>query len=166
MERIDVYDISGEKVIRSAGRDEPLGKDERILVVHICVFNSCGEMLIQQRQLTKDRYPGCWDVSAGGFVKSGESSADAVMRELSEELGIVCRPADIRFVLREPFSYVYDDFYILFSDVRPDELVLQSREVMAVRWAGRAEVTEMLSSGQFVDYDGKLMESLFDEGTK
>ena len=35
-----------------------------------------------------------------------------------------------------------------------------------IRTAGRAEVTEMLSSGQFVDYDGKLIESLFDEGAK
>lgn len=57
--------------------------------LRLCLFSPRGELLIQRRQLRKDRYPGCWDISAGGFVRSGEEPAQAVLREAPEELGLL-----------------------------------------------------------------------------
>ena len=51
------------------------------LVVHVCIFNSRGQMLIQQRQPFKDGWPNMWDVSVGGSVVAGESSREAAERE-------------------------------------------------------------------------------------
>lgn len=70
-ELLDVYDIDGRRTGRTIERkncfDNIDYESERLLLVHACIFNSRGQMLLQRRQLTKDRYPGLWDVSAGGF---------------------------------------------------------------------------------------------------
>ena len=109
-------------------------------------------MLIQRRQMSKDRYPGCWDISAGGFVLSGEDSADAVRRELREEVGLQAAPESLTFLFTEPFSYVLDDFYLVRSDAELSSLTLQPEEVSDAKWASQEEVEAMIADGRFVDY--------------
>ena len=58
-------------------------------VVHLHVFNSRGELYLQRRPAWKDIQPGKWDTAVGGHVDLGECVADALKREVSEELGIV-----------------------------------------------------------------------------
>ncbi|MEN8189654.1 MAG: NUDIX hydrolase YfcD [Thermodesulfobacteriota bacterium] len=55
---------------------------------YILVFNDAGELYLQKRTETKDLYPGCWDVAAGGVVLAGESYEKSAVRELAEELGV------------------------------------------------------------------------------
>src|SRR5208282_2515326 len=61
-------------------------------VVHVLVFNSSGELLLQKRSLSKDVQPGKWDTSVGGHVSAGEDIYSAVYREMEEELGVTCEP--------------------------------------------------------------------------
>jgi isopentenyldiphosphate isomerase len=56
-------------------------------VVWIFVFNTSGQLLIQQRS-ENVFLPLLFDQSAGGHVDEGETSQFAAERELSEELGI------------------------------------------------------------------------------
>ena len=161
MELVDIYNARHQRTGRSIERNGKVEPGDWLLVVHVCLFNSRGEMLIQKRQDTKDRYPGCWDVSAGGFVKSGEESADCALRELSEELGLSMDKGQLRFILTEPFSYVLDDFYLAFGDYEVEDMRLQTAEVSSAAWAGWEEICAMLSDGRFVDYDRGLMERIF-----
>lgn len=166
MELVDVYNLERErtgKVLPREGVFANLAEDERILLVHACVFDSGNRMLIQQRQMTKDRYPGCWDVSAGGFVSSGEDSPDAVAREVFEELGLELSKDSLKRVCCEPFGKVLDDFYIAYGDAEISTLRLQEAEVMNTAWAGREEVMRMLRDGSFVDYSAELIGKMFDE---
>ena len=71
MELIDLYDGSRVRTGRTAERGSAVRPGENCLVSHLCLFNGRGELLVQRRSVYKDRYPGCWDVSAGGFVRSG-----------------------------------------------------------------------------------------------
>lgn len=57
-------------------------------VVHLHVFNSKGELYLQQRPEWKDIQPGKWDTAVGGHVDYGEQWNAALVREASEELGI------------------------------------------------------------------------------
>ena len=57
-------------------------------VVHLHVFNSQGELYLQKRPVWKDIQPGKWDTATGGHVDYGESTEQALVREVREELGI------------------------------------------------------------------------------
>lgn len=166
MELVDVYRSDREKTGRVLPRETVFGslaEDERVLLVHTCVFDSGGRMLIQHRSTTKDRYPGCWDVSSGGFVSAGEDSAFAAARELREELGLVFPEGSFIFVCCEPFGKVLDDFYIVISNADISGLQLQESEVSEVSRAGRDAVLEMIRDGRFVDFSEELIIKLFNE---
>ena len=53
---------------------------------HVWLFTTDGEILLQQRALSKEICPGLWDVSAAGHVDTGEAIEDAAIRETFEEL--------------------------------------------------------------------------------
>jgi isopentenyldiphosphate isomerase len=57
-------------------------------VVHLHIFNSKGEVYLQKRPEWKDIQPGKWDTSVGGHIDYGETPEQALIREVSEELGI------------------------------------------------------------------------------
>ena len=43
---------------------------------------------MQQRALSKDKYPGWFDLAAGGVLREGEDYRSNAVREVEEELGI------------------------------------------------------------------------------
>lgn len=88
MELFDIYNQDGTPAGYIASRDDAhrLGLWHR--TVHVWIRNSKGELLLQKRALTKDVYPGYWDISCAGHIDAGESPETAALRELSEELGV------------------------------------------------------------------------------
>ncbi len=161
MEWLDVYTPQHERSGRRIRRDEAVTGEDRLLVVHVCLFDRENRLLLQQRQPWKDRYPGCWDLSAGGFARSGEDSPGAALRELEEELGLALPREALRFLFTAPFSYVLDDFYLACTDLRPEDLRLQAEEVSRVRWAAWPETARLLADGSFVDYDPELIARVY-----
>ena len=87
-ELFPIVDEAGQ-VIGSATRDE-CHSGSKLLhpVVHLHVFDSQNRLYLQQRPLWKDIQPGKWDTAVGGHVDLGEEIADALRREVREELGI------------------------------------------------------------------------------
>lgn len=85
MERWDLYTKDRAKTGRTMVRGEEQPAGTYRIVVNICIFNSRGEMLIQQRQPFKSGWSNLWDITAGGHAVAGETSAIAAERELREE---------------------------------------------------------------------------------
>src|ERR1039457_6703089 len=56
--------------------------------VHVLIFNSRAEVLLQRLTWTRDREPGRWGSSAAGYLHAGEGYQDAAQRRLAEELGL------------------------------------------------------------------------------
>jgi isopentenyl-diphosphate delta-isomerase len=54
----------------------------------IFLFNSAGEMLVQQRAWTKKTWPGIWSNACCGHPAPGEELQLAAQRRLSQELGL------------------------------------------------------------------------------
>lgn len=87
-ELFPVVDADG-LIIGSISRGEAHGGSKVLHpVVHLHLFNSAGELYLQKRPAWKDIQPGRWDTATGGHVELGESVAQALEREVREELGV------------------------------------------------------------------------------
>ncbi len=76
----DIYDNQRIKTGRTMIRSHQFEEGDLHLVVHLCIFNTKGEMLIQQQQKDKEDFPNMWDISVGGsaFQTCGISPSVAV----------------------------------------------------------------------------------------
>ena len=95
---------------------------------YILVFNSRNELYVQKRTKTKDIYPGCYDVAAGGVVLAGESYDESARRELQEELGL----RDTTLVSRFTFYYEQGQNRVwgrVYSCIHDGQIHLQAEEV-------------------------------------
>ena len=135
MELVDLYDENRLPLGRTAERHAPKGPGEHRIVVHVCVFDSRGRLLIQKRTLEKHIWPGLWDVTVGGGVDAGETSRQGAEREFREELGYPLDLTGKRPVVTVNFPGGFDDFYVVERDLDLDALILQAEEVEEIRWA-------------------------------
>ena len=114
--------------------------------VHILVFNSAGELLVQKRSLAKDENPGLWDTSAAGHVDSGEEYDDCARREISEELGISHSVALAElFKLPAAAETGYEHCKVYRCDY-DGPLRLQAEEIDEVRWLDADEMDRRVAS--------------------
>jgi isopentenyldiphosphate isomerase len=161
MELFDAYDRhrnkTGNTIERGAFKDGCY-----FLVVHACVFNTKGEMLIQQRQPFKDGWANLWDLTMGGHAVAGETSQQAAQRELAEEIGLKLDFTDKRPNLTVNFDLGFDDYYLIDAEPDIDKLALQYEEVQRVKWASKEEILALIDSGEFIPYYKNLIELLFD----
>ena len=87
-ELFPVVDAAG-RVVGRATRGECHGGSMLLHpVVHLHLFNSCGELYLQKRPAWKDIQPGRWDTAVGGHVDWGEEPLAALRREVREEVGV------------------------------------------------------------------------------
>ena len=161
MEYIDLYDMHRIPTGKTILRGSPVPEGMYRVVVHICIFNSKGEMLIQQRQSTKKHFPDMWDISVGGQVSSGETSELAAQREIYEELGLDIDMSDMRPLASMSFNEGYDDVYAVISDVQLSQLILQKEEVKAADWADKDKIFAMIKAGTFIQYNFEYIAMLF-----
>ena len=162
MELWDVYNRNREKTGKTMIRGAAFEEGAYHLVIHVCVFNAEGKMLIQQRQPFKHGWPNLWDVTVGGSAVMGEDAQTAAMREIKEELGLTVNFTGIRPRITVNYDHGFDDFFVTFLEVEPDSLTLQYEEVQSAKWATKQEILQMISNGTFIPYYPALIELLFD----
>ncbi|GAB3059696.1 NUDIX domain-containing protein [Salinicoccus sesuvii] len=162
METWDIYDAARNKVNRTVVRGDQLAPGEYHMVVHVCIFNSDREMLIQQRQPFKEGWPNMWDVTVGGSAVSGDTSQKAAERETLEEIGLTLNLENARPTMTMNFGRGFDDIYLIEKDVDIGTLSLQYEEVQNVKWATREDILEMIEEGTFIPYEENLIRLYFD----
>jgi isopentenyldiphosphate isomerase len=122
---------------------------------YILVFNRNGELFLQKRTMSKDIYPGFWDLAAGGVVLAGESYEESAKRELREELGV----AGVQ--LRRLFDQYYEDennkvWGRIFACTSEGPFTLQAEEIDYGRFMSLAEI-EQLHQTEPVTPDGMAL---------
>ena len=162
MEIFDLYDKNRIKLNKTLVRGEKPPKNTYRMVVHLAILNK-NKMLIQRRSLTKKSWTGLWDITCGGSAIAGETSSEAMHRELKEELGL-----DIDFTNIQPFSTTYfsegfDDLYVIEKKVNLKDLVFQKDEVCDAKWATKTEIKKMIKSGEFVLYYPTEIDYIFEK---
>ncbi len=162
MEIWDVYDIYRNKKNYTMIRGDEIKEGDFHLVVHVCIFNSKGEMLIQQRQPFKHGFPNHWDLTIGGSASEGELPQEAAERELFEELGLKYDFKGVRPYFTVNFNAGFDDYFLIEKDVKISELTFQEEEVQSAKWASKDEILEMIDSGEFIPYYKSLILMIFE----
>ena len=118
-EKWDLYNGYREKTGETIVRGTKIPDGRFRLVVHVAIFNSKGQLLIQRRQKDKSRWADLWDVSVGGHVIAGETSDLAAERETMEELGLFISLAGKRPALTLTFGNGFDDGFWYRWDTLP-----------------------------------------------
>jgi isopentenyl-diphosphate delta-isomerase len=124
-----------ERVVLVDSDDRVLGEMEKLLAhrtgrlhraLSVFVFNSRGELLLQQRSLGKYHSGGLWTNTCCSHPRPGEAVQDAAVRRLGEEMGLQC-PIEHRFafVYRSELDHgliehEFDHVFIGHSDAEPE----------------------------------------------
>lgn len=161
MEIIDLYDKNRKPLNRTTARGTKHQKGEYHLVVHVCLFNEHGEMLIQRRNPDKKLWSNLWDVSCSGVPSQGETSGEGASRELQEELGLNYCFEEESPLLTAYFDQGISDYYGINVQIDENEVKLKTNEVVEVKWASLEEIKTLQNKNQFVPYVNHFIEVLF-----
>ena len=165
MELLDLYNKDKELTNLQISRGVKVPAGYYRLVVHICIFNKDGKMLIQKRNPNK-KWGNKWDISVGGCATVGEKSGVAATREIKEELGLDFDLSNTRCNFTFTFEDGFDDIYLInVDDINLFTLTLQESEVIDVKWASYDEIIEMIRNDEFITYVESYIKVLFDMRT-
>ena len=159
MEYWDIYDKNKQRTGRTMKRNDwCLADDEYHLTVLGVIVRPDGKFLITKRVMTKSWAPGWWEVSGGG-VRAGESSRDAVIREVKEETGLDVSNADGGYL----FDYHRDnpgegdnyfvDVYRFQMDFDESDLNFEEVEIDGYMLADLDTIKDFAAQGIFLHYD-------------
>lgn len=95
-EYIDILDEHGNKTGNTCLKSHAHRYGYTHASVHIWFYTNKHELLIQQRALNKDTFPGLWDVSVAGHISAGEIAEIAALREVAEEIGLKITPSQLQ----------------------------------------------------------------------
>ena len=146
MELNDIYDSRRRLTGRVHRRGTPWKPGEYGLVVCVWVHDGCGNLLMTRRAQVKS-FAGTWE-NSGGAAKAGETSLQAIVRELYEETGIRAEPEEFELLDSGQDRNCFYDFYCLCKKVSLDEIRLLPGETDGVKWVTFEKVHEMIGYGQ------------------
>jgi isopentenyl-diphosphate delta-isomerase type 1 len=116
------------------------------------LFNSKGELLLQQRAFTKKTWPGVWSNSCCGHVMINEKTEDAAARRLRFELGI--SGVDLKMVLPH-FRYRAEKDGVVENEICPvligftdQEPEINPSEVAETKWVLWSEFLRSSRNGE------------------
>ena len=150
-ERVDVVDVD-DRVVRTVSRSEMRRDRLRHRAVFVAVLDGVGNLLVHRRSVGKDVWPGWLDIAVGGVVTSGESYADAVRRELVEEIGV----SDVDPIeIDRGRVQVYDDVDVslvgrCYAVTTNGPFVFADGEVSEAWWVSRDEFEELRCRERFL----------------
>lgn len=153
MEYNDIYDADGKLTGRVHLRGTAWKSGEFGLVVCVWVHDGKGNVLLTRRAKEKS-FAGTWE-NSGGAAKAGETSAQAIRRELFEETGILASERDFELLGTGVEDNLLVHHYCLKAEVPVEEIVLLPGETDAVQWVRFAKAHEMATDGSMCEIIGR-----------
>jgi len=141
-EYLDIWNSEGQPTGETCLKDIAHQKGLFHPTVHVWFYTLAPALLLQKRSLTKQTFPGYWDVSVAGHVSAGESILEGALREVKEEIGLDIQeidllPIDIRKNINRFENGVIDcEFqHVFLVQLKADvsKLLIQENEVDEVR---------------------------------
>ena len=146
MEFNDVYDENRNLTGKVHARGTPWEAGEYGVVVCVWVYDGRGHLLLTRRAKEKS-FPGTWE-NSGGAAKAGETSLEAIVRELYEETGIRAEPEEFELLDSDRERNIFYDHYCLRKAVKIKDVTLLPGETDDVMWASFGKVRWMIRTGK------------------
>ena len=148
-----------ELVVLVNEKDEVLGYKEKLeahqqgilhRAISVIIFNSKGEMLIQQRSLKKYHWAGIWSNTCCSHPRKEETYQAAAERRLYEELGF-------RTPLTEAFHFIYKafdapsgltehEYDTVFTGIYNEQFQFNKDEIEAIEWISVADLEKDITA--------------------
>lgn len=138
----DLYDRDGKRTGKTVLRGMPIPEGLYHLSVSAWILNNSGQYLLKQ-------YPLRWECT-GGCVLSGEDSLQGMLREVSEELGILLESDGAKLLshIRRDETQDFYDVWQFQTDIELSEIRMQETEIVAVKLVDREEFLAMYHHGE------------------
>lgn len=145
-EYTDLYDenknLTGEKLFREKGTKLIVPKGRYSIVVLVFIENSKGEFLFQ---MTSKRKKNVW-ATTGGHVKSGQTSKEAIIEEIKEELGIDINEDEVKLFKTYKYDDAFKDVFYIKKDIDINSLTYQEDEVEYVKYLTKDEILDLINN--------------------
>jgi len=147
-----------ENVILVDTNDTPVGQMEKLKAhlkgelhraLSVLIFNSEGEILLQQRAFSKYHTPGLWSNTCCSHPRPGEDSLEAATRRLGEEMGFTTPLIkSFDFIYRAHFDngLIEHEFDHVFFGTFDGEPVINPEEANDFRWVKLNNLMEDMRS--------------------
>jgi isopentenyl-diphosphate Delta-isomerase len=154
------HTATNEYVVLVNEQNEPIGKALKSQVhtgdtpLHrgfsVFIFNSRGDLLLQQRSRYKKTWPLVWSNSCCGHPQPGEETIDAAQRRLLEELGLEIPQLwevlpDYRY-RAEMKGVVENEICPVFVGFTEEQPIPNQEEIHAVRWTPWEEFIQTVAT--------------------
>ena len=126
----DLYDENRNPLGRTIKRGDAFAEGEFYVCCEIWIQNSKGELLMTQRHPDK-KAGGLWEFTGGG-VLAGETTSQAAVRELKEELGICVEESELSLLAVYQQKNYFMDIFVLRKKL---ETVSQMKEEKQTVWS-------------------------------
>lgn len=153
MEFNDVYDRNRKLTGRVHKRGTRWRMGEYGLVVCVWVYDGEGNILLTRRAPGKS-FAGTWE-NSGGAALAGETSRQAIVRELFEETGLRAEEDEFELLSSERNRNTHYDFYCLKRKVPLEDIVLLPGETDDVQWASMEQIRRMVREGEICKIIGR-----------
>lgn len=157
LELIDIYNDDREFTGVTLPRKTKLSAGQYMLYVLALIEDKNGNYLITQRALDKKWAAGQWEIPGGG-ASAGETSKEAITRELLEETGLDISKDEVSVI----YSYKnYDekggdnyfaDIYLVKKDFTLEDVTIETKEATAVKLASIDEIKSLQEKDGFLHY--------------
>ncbi|WP_075342929.1 NUDIX hydrolase [Tenacibaculum agarivorans] len=137
-ELIDIVDEQGNYTGKTCLKSEAHKFGYFHPTVHIWIYTTDNQILLQKRALTKKVFPGLWDISVAGHIGAGEVIEEAAIREVKEEIGFdipvekLIKIGTRKHQVKHKNGIIDNEFHHVFISeltVPVDDLVIQESEV-------------------------------------
>ena len=85
----------------------------------------------------------------GGHVKSGETSLDAIINEIDEELGIKIDKKDCKLFKTYKYEFAFKDVFYIEKDIDLNKLKYSKDEVEYVKYMSIDEINKLIKDNKF-----------------
>ena len=145
-EYTDLYDenknLTGEKLFREKGTKLIVPKGRYSIVVLAFIENSKGEFLFQ---MTSKRKKNVW-ATTGGHVKSGQTSKEAIIEEIKEELGIDINEDEVKLFKTYKYDDAFKDVFYIKKDIDINSLTYEKDEVEYVKYLTKDKILDLINN--------------------